>query len=174
MKKLLALSAVALGLSTSAFANTAPTQQVEINGKVVNQTCKLDGNPIQQVSLGEVKKAELANHTPVPFSIKFKECDDKNRIFVEFDKNHANVTSDGYLQNTFRAPLNAEGVQIKILKNDDFYNLKTQPATTVGFFVKPENGNATFDFKATYAVIDGQTVTAGGVKSIVPVTLKYE
>lgn len=176
MKKLLALSAIALGLSTSAFA--VPNHFVNISGKVVAKTCefenlmggtvlpdaKVQGNGL----VADVTGQDLAKE----FSVKLINCDTKTPVYVAFDGTHANVTNDGFLANKAPDNLKAQNVQIKLLKRDQDINLKNQTFDS-NDVITPATGTAEFKFKATY-VVQGGTPSSGAVSSSVPVLIKYQ
>lgn len=180
MKKLLALSAVAL-LSTSTFANT--TQTVHITGQVNSQTCVLDGNANQFVRLNPVLLADLEKTevSPTEFSVNFKECDTKTTqtIIAYIDPNYDTITNEGYLRNTNSTANASTGVGIKLLRvdNNKFINLKAADATDYTQVVaRPATqGKLSFKFKADY-VKDTTTGTpsTGIVTTKVPVTIKYQ
>lgn len=175
MKKLLALSAVAL-LSTSTFA--VPNHHVNISGKVVAKTCefeqlmggttlpdaKVEGtNLVADVSGQDLKKE---------FTVKLINCDKKTPVYVAFDGSHANVNDSGYLINKAPANVGAQNVQIKLIKRDQDINLKNQTFDH-NDVITPSTGTAEFKFKATY-VVNGGTPTSGAVSSSVPVLIKYQ
>lgn len=180
MKKLLALSAVAL-LSTSAFANT--TQTVHITGQVNAQTCVLDGIANQFVRLNPVMLADLEKDlvNPTQFSVNFKDCDTKTTqaIVAHIDPNHSTITDAGYLRNTNKTTNASTGVGIKLLRadNNQVINLKAADATDYTAVVaRPATqGKLTFTFKADYVKdASNGTPSTGIVTTNVPVTIKYQ
>lgn len=191
MKKLLALSAIALGLSTSAFANTFdktnPTYaEVHIEGEVIGQTCVLDGG-IQdtRVKLDQVKLSEVETDAKLKeFSLKFKNCDFKSRqsVYVAFDHAHANVTANGNLKNTSENNGNANtatGVALQITDTNgnriDLSNPDTAKSDAIiQRALRATKGAVEFKFKAGYIVESGAEPTTGLVTSYIPVTLQYQ
>lgn len=192
MKKLLALSAIVLGLSTPAFANTFdksnPTYaEVHINGEVIDQTCVLDGTVAdRRIELDKVKLSELKNGEAKlkDFTLKFKDCDFKSRqsVYVAFDHAHANVSTNGNLKNTSETNGNqntATGVEIQITKaNGDKINLSNADTAKSDAVsqrsLRATNGAVEFNFKAGYIAPTPANATTGLVTSYIPVTLQYQ
>lgn len=191
MKKLLTLSAIALGLSAPAFANTFdrsnPTYaEVHINGEVIDQTCVLDGAPFQRVELDKVKLSELKNGEAKlkDFTLKFKDCDIKSTqsVYVAFNHAHANVSTDGNLKNTSETNGNqntATGVEIQITKPNktkiDLSSADTAKSDAVSQrSLRATNGAVEFNFKAGYIAPTPDNATTGIVTSSIPVILQYQ
>lgn len=187
MKKLLALSALALSFaSTTAFATT--TQILAVHGEVIGQTCEFGNsnspNPsLQLVSLNPITLADLqaGKDNAEEISFNLTGCDTKStqEVFITFDSNHQNVTANGRLANN-SVGINknaATGVQFKIMKEDGTpINLKdANAARSVGIVQRQAaGGNAEFKFKAGYEVEQGATPTTGLVTSNIPVTIAYQ
>lgn len=186
MKKLLALSALALSLaSTTAFATT--TQILAVHGEVVSQTCEFDnGNKpagAQTVDLDPILLADLqaGKDNAKDFSFKLKGCDTKStqEVSITFDSKHQHVTANGRLANNSvgNNQNSATGVQFKIMKEDGTpINLKDASAARSAVIVQRQaaGGNAEFKFKAGYEVEQGATPTTGIVTSNIPVTIAYK
>lgn len=181
MKKLLALSAIALGLSTSAFANTSQT--ITISGEVIAQTCKLDVSLENRiVRLDKVKLEDLKNNVNVPkkdIALKVVDCDTKNTqtVVVAFDGASANIDRDnGNLNNTLTGTNTSSGVQIKLLNTDDAH-INLSQSNNLELLRSAQrtlnDSNNTIKFKATYAV-KGNAPTTGTVTSSIPVVLTYQ
>lgn len=175
MKKLLALSAVAL-LSTSAFA-ASPNHIVNIAGKVVAQTCKFDtlmgGTVLPDAKVeGNNLVAVTGTDLTKEFSVKLVECDTKSPVYVAFDGAHANVHDNGNLINKAPASVGAQNVQVKLIKHGQDIDLKNQTFSNQDV-VTPTTGTAEFKFKATY-VVNGGTPTTGAVNTSIPVLIKYQ
>lgn len=191
MKKLLALSALALSFtSTTAFAST--TQVVHIAGEVVGQTCQFDNGSNSSVQLLKLDPIQLADleagkDNAKEFSFKLKGCDTKStqQVSVAFDTNHQHVTADGFLANYYittgtGANVNenaATGVQFKIMNEKGaVINLKDPNAAKSAGIVQrlATGGNAEFKFQAGYVVEKNVTPTTGLVASNIPVKIAYQ
>lgn len=192
MKKLLALSAIALSLSAPAFADTFdatnPTYaRVQIDGEVVGQTCVLDGTVNgTRVTLDPIKLSDLraGGANLKDFSLKFKNCDVRSRqaVYVAFDHAHANVSTNGNLKNTGETngnPFTARGVEIQITKPDntriDLSSANTAKSdSVVQRSLRADNGAVEFKFKAGYIAPVSANATTGVVTSSIPVILQYQ
>lgn len=186
MKKLLALSALALSFaSTTAFATT--TQILAVHGEVIGQTCEFDNatGTAKLVRLAPISLADLQakKDNATEFSFKLKGCDTKStqEVSVAFDTNHQHVTNDGLLANSStttgpNANKNAAtGVQFKIMnENGAVINLKDPNAVKGIVQRQATGGNAEFKFKAGYVVEQNATPTTGLVTSSIPVTIAYK
>lgn len=180
MKKLLALSVIALGLSTSAFASDTAT--VTINGEVRNQTCVVDTNNSDLVvKLDPIRIKDLSDKANKikDFTVRFKECDStyQNRaIYVAFDHEHANITDKGNLKNILTGARASSGVQLQLLQTDkSVINLKDPESAKSALVPEAtlDNGKAEFTFQVGYVKEEGAQPTAGFITSSIPLTLKY-
>lgn len=187
MKKLLTLSAIALGLSTSAFANTAPMHNVNIVGNVYNQTCKFvdasgSDSRATTVTLDKISAEEVTTTAKKikDFTIRIAGCDVKSaqHVSVAFDVNSPNITTEGNLKNTSNTPTASTGVQIQLLKSDGATAINLNDAeavkTTPLYQRALVDGKAEFKFQAGYIQEPNGTVTAGGVTSSIPLKIVYQ
>lgn len=187
MKKLLALSAIALGLSAPAFANTSSEHTVRIVGNVYDQTCKFvnqSGNDSNAttVTLDKISKAEVlaGNSKAKPFTIYLAGCDVKSaqHVYVAFDANSPNITTEGNLKNTSTTDTASTGVQIQLFKADGTtkINLSDVEAVKAAPLYQRTlvDGKAEFKFQAGYIQEPNGTVTAGGVTSSIPLKIVYQ
>lgn len=182
MKKLLALSAIALSVSAVAHAS-APQVVVHIGGEVRDQTCAIDGASAVPVPLDAVKLSDLKNgvDNAKEFAVKFKNCNfnTNEHFFVAFDGSSPNITADGFLKN-IASEYASSGVQIKIMTADGKkINLnksdEARSQTIRARHLEKTNGSVEFKFKAGYALVDGVTNPTGGmVRSNIPVILQYQ
>ncbi|RAP58582.1 hypothetical protein BTJ49_03965 [Oleiagrimonas sp. MCCC 1A03011] len=183
MKYSLLAAALALGLSGVANAdqNSGPDGSITINGKVIAQTCQVDGNATgtadnKVVNLPDVLTTALASSGDTAgdtsFSISVTGCDSSlSSVQTYFSGGNIN-TGDGYLDNIAASP--ASNVQVQLLNASGTpMDLSGADATAQGSQqVALSGGAATLSYKARYYATGASS--AGAVKSTVDFTLIYQ
>lgn len=177
MKKLLTLSAIALGCSSvCAVAHADSTATVHIGGRVYAQTCTLKTAKNQIVQLPSVNVADLkkGETQSTDFKVGFAECDTKSSQSVYLSFNATDKATDGgLLKNTNDSPSKATNVHFKIEHKGQSVDLKNNPNTPLVAQRTLKNGEVEFNFKASYAV-EGGDPTSGVLSASIPVTINYQ
>ncbi|MBO3275234.1 fimbrial protein [Pseudomonas schmalbachii] len=176
MKKILPLALLGIAISTGAFAVDGT---INIQGKVIDESCTIDGNssrPVDKlVVLPTVSKSALASAGAVAGSRKFDfvltNCPAKT-INVYFEPSHVNVLANGHLKNTEPAATAAGNVEVQFLNNAGApINLRDGSGNTQTVTVAAAGGGGTLSYFAQYYATGA--ATAGDVKSAITYSLEY-
>lgn len=195
---------LSLLLTTAAFASgdieaSEPEYQsseategyVTVKGQIVQSTCKIETNSHDKiVNLGTVPSNELrlpnSGSRPVDFDIILVNCpanfltEDgtlQKRVAIEFQDNHANVDTNGNLNNIHSlAQGGASNVQVQILNNNGEdktpINLKDPSTNTQIRNLHEALDVHTLNFSAKF--ISSGSASAGKFESGVPFVISYK
>ncbi|KGI78996.1 fimbrial protein [Oleiagrimonas soli] len=183
MKYSLLAAALALGLSGVANAdqNSGPDGTITINGKVIAQTCQVDGNGLgtadnKVVNLPDVLTTALASTGDTAgdtsFQISVTGCDASlSTVQAYFSGGDVN-SGNGRLDNSATGA--AGNVQVQLLNgSDNPMDLSGADASAQSSQqVALSGGAATLSYKARYYATGASS--AGAVKSTVDFTLIYQ
>nr|APF30618.1 F17-like fimbrial subunit [Gallibacterium anatis] len=194
MKKLLltTLIAAGLGVAQTAFADQTNSGTITITGKVLDTTCKINGQDSGDltVKLPPVSTKALASTGKTAgttlFTIDLSECSSASsklasKAAVYFSNDADKVTADGKLLNKLGGSPGdaAQNVVVQLLHKDDTviditqaYDQYTQDKDKVAITGNSPNGKAKLQYKARYYATD--VAGAGEVKSTVNYTIAYE
>lgn len=190
MKKLVltTLIAAGLGVAQTAFADQTNSGTITITGKVLDTTCKINGQDSGDltVKLPPVSTKALA-HTgattgDTAFTLELTECSSAtNQLATKaaafFLNESDKVTADGKLLNKPSPDSAAQNVVVQLLHGDDTpiditkpYAEQTKEAQKAG--IDSSKKTATLKYKARYYATN--PAGAGEVKSTVNYTIAYE
>lgn len=175
-RSFLASSIFALAAAVPSLAS-ANGGNININGEITAQTCKIDNGgeinvTLPKIASGRMQAVQTAGATR--FSIRLTECEAASGGVRAFFEQTTGVTAEGRLTNTATAPA-ATGVQVEL------FNLENNNQIIIGNPVDTQNttfvdisaaGAATLSYGARY-YRTAATVVAGMVRAQAVYSLNY-